>query len=462
MTAAVAPIRVTMCLRNPYTHDSRVEKEARTLSGAGYAVTVVCKAADGLPSVEERDGIRVLRVARSRLPIPGLRFLLNSRRFERVLAETRPQILHAHDSDTLGPVAATARRLGIPFVYDAHELWLGQGRWGRSWLWFAFMYLFFSVLERRLIRRSAAQVTVSPPIARWLEQRYHLRHVELLPNYPEAGPESRRDLRSLIDRQRLPLEAPIVLYLGGLMEERGLEALVQSIALWRSDAHLVLLGRGTLEDSLRRLAAETGVHQRVHMLAPVPPDEVVGWAASADVGVSPLVPSSLNNRYSLGNKLFQYMAAGLPVVASDFPQVRDVVVGSDAGLCVDTADPRQIASAIDGLLADRDRCRAMGRNARRAVERRYNWDVAARTLLEVYSSLGLDSRGPDAEPDGAPPRGLRRRPAATGHHPAKVGEVAAAYDSEEDHEGGVRRDATEPPDDVIRADERGSGETHGQ
>lgn len=391
MSAQVTPVRVTMCLRNPYTHDSRVEKEARTLSGAGYAVTVVCKAAAGLPSVEERDGIRVVRVARSRLPIPGWRFLLNSRRFERALAETRPQILHAHDSDTLGPVAATAGRLGVPFVYDAHELWLGQGRWGRSRLWFALMYLFFSVLERRLIRRSAAQVTVSQPIARWLERRYHLQHVEFLPNYPEAGPESRRDLRTRIDRQSLPEGTPIILYLGGLMEERGLEALVQSIPLLRSDAHLVLLGQGLLEGSLRRLAVEMGVDQRVHVLAPVPPDEVVGWAASADLGVSPIAPSLLSYRYSLPNKLFQYMAAGLPVVASDFPQVRDVVVGSDAGFCVDTTDAQQIASAIDGLLADQDRCRAMGRNARRAVEERYNWDVSARTLLEVYRSLGVEA-----------------------------------------------------------------------
>lgn len=382
-----------MCVRNPYTHDSRVEKEARTLSGAGYSVTVVCKAAAGLPSVEERDGIRIVRPARSGLLIPGWRFLRYGRTFERALIETRPQILHAHDSDTLGPVAAAARRLDVPFVYDAHELWLGQGRWGLSWPYFAPMYVFFSILERRLIRRSAAQVTVSPPIARWLERRYHLQHVELLPNYPEAGPESRRDLRTRIDPQSLPQGAPIILYLGGLLEERGLEALVQSIPLLRSSAHLVLLGQGALEVRLRRLAAELGVDQRVHLLAPVPPDEVIGWAASADIGVSPIVPSCLNYRYSLPNKLFQYMAAGLPVVASDFPQVRDVVVGSDAGLCVDTTDPQQIASAVDGLLADRDRRRAMGSNARRAVEERYNWDVAARTLLDVYRSLGLETAG---------------------------------------------------------------------
>lgn len=380
-----------MCVRNPYTHDTRVEKEARTLSGAGFSVTVVCDSAANLPRLEERDGIRVVRVERSGPSIPGWRFLHHSRTFMRALVATRPQILHAHDSDALGPVAAAARRLGIPFVYDAHDLWLGRPRRDRSRLYFALNQLFFSILERRLISRSAAQMTVSPPIARWLERRYHLRHVELVPNYPETGSEPRLELRTRIDPQSLAQEAPIILYLGGLMAARGLEALVQSIPLLRSGAHLVLLGQGALESTLRRLAAELGVDQRVHLLAPVPSDEVVGWAASADIGVSPIVPSCLNYRYSLPNKLFQYMAAGLPVVASDFPQVRDVVIGSDAGVCVDTTDPQQIASAIDRLLADQDRRGVMGRNARRAVEERYNWDVAARTLLEVYRPLALET-----------------------------------------------------------------------
>ena len=387
MSARGAPIRVTMCLRNPYTHDTRVEKEARALSGAGFSVTVVCDFAAGLAQSELRDGVRIVRVKRSGPSIPGWRFLHHGRTLTRALVETRPQILHAHDSDTLGPVAAAARRLGVPFVYDAHELWLGRPRRGRSRLYFALSHLFFAVLQHRLIPRSAAQITVSPPIARWLERRYRLQHVALVPNYSEARLEVRHDLRSRVDLQSLPQEAPIVLYLGGLQEGRGLEALLQSIPLLRSGAHLVLLGQGPLEATLRRLAAELGVDQRVHLLPPVPPDEVIGWAASAGIGVSPLVPSSLNNRYSLGNKLFQYMAAGLPVVASDFPQVRDVVVGSDAGVCVDTTDAHKIASAIDVILADEQRRAAMGRNARNAVEEHYNWEVSARALLEVYRRL---------------------------------------------------------------------------
>src|SRR4029453_977833 len=95
-------------------------------------------------------------------------------------------------------------------------------------------------------------------------------------------------------------------------------------------ARLVLLGGGGLAPALRDLADQLAVGERVHLLAPVPSAEVVAYAASGTIGVSPIIPSCLNYRYSLPNKLFQYMAAGIPVVASDFDQVRDVVLGSDA------------------------------------------------------------------------------------------------------------------------------------
>ena len=98
----------------------------------------------------------------------------------------------------------------------------------------------------------------------------------------------------------------------------------------------------------------------VHVLEPVAPELVEAYAASADIGVSPIVASCLNYRYSLPNKLFQYMAAGIPVVASDFRQVRDVVEGSGAGVVVDTTRPEAIARAIGRILADPDRGRRNG------------------------------------------------------------------------------------------------------
>jgi glycosyltransferase involved in cell wall biosynthesis len=217
--------RIVMLVRNAYTHDTRVEKEARTLTDAGFEVTIVADAAPGLPERETRDRSTVIRVPRTAAAIPGLRFLLHERRLARRLTELRPTYLHAHDSNALLAVAIAAGRLRVPFVLDAHELWLGRPPRDRPALYRLAFRAWYTVLERLLVPRAAAVVTVSPPIARHLERRYRLPGVELVPNYPEISrPVARREIRRLV--QGIPSSAPVVLHLGAFMPDRGLEQLV--------------------------------------------------------------------------------------------------------------------------------------------------------------------------------------------------------------------------------------------
>jgi glycosyltransferase involved in cell wall biosynthesis len=378
---------VAMLVRNPFTHDTRVEKQARTLAGAGYRVTVVADAGAGLPERESRGEIEVRRIARRGPRVPGLRFVLHEALLAGTLRELKADVYHAHDSNGLIPAAWAARARGVPFVYDAHDLWLGRPRRERSRVYFALSQALYAVVERLLVPRAAATLTVSAPIARHLERRYGLERVHLVPNYPEpTGQVATKDLRSLPDGASIDPHAPVVLYLGGLMAGRGLEQLVEAIALVPS-AQLVLLGQGPLADELRQRAERLGAGARVTLLAPVAPDEVVAFAASADIGVSPIVPSCLNYRYSLPNKLFQYMAAGIPVLASDFPQVREIVETAACGVLVDTSRPGAMAGAIERLLADPAEARAMGERGRAAVDARYHWAAAGRTLLELYRGL---------------------------------------------------------------------------
>jgi glycosyltransferase involved in cell wall biosynthesis len=378
---------VVMLVRNPYTNDTRVEKEARALIGAGYRVTIVADAGPGLPMDEDRDGSRVVRVPRSGPALPGLRYAWHELTLLRVLRSLRPAVLHAHDTNALFPVAMTARRLRVPFVYDAHDLWLGRPRRERSRLYFALNQAVYRLVETLFVPRAAAVLTVSAPIAKHLARVYRLTAVDLVPNYPDFdGDVLARDLRDLPDAAGLVPELPIVLYLGGLMGGRGLEELVDAMPAI-GDAQLVLLGGGYLGPSLKRRADAIGAGERVHLLSPVPSDQVVAYAASAQIGVSPIVPSCLNYRYSLPNKLFQYMAAALPVVASDFPQVRDIVEGAACGALVDARRPDDIALAVNRILADGDAARAMGSRGRNAINERYNWGVSAAALLEVYARL---------------------------------------------------------------------------
>lgn len=376
---------VAMLVRNSYTHDSRVEKEVRTLIGAGYRVTVVADAGPGLPVREERDGAVVIRVGRVGPPIPGLRFVVHEWRLTALLRDLGPDILHAHDSNALLPVAVAAAHLGRPYLYDAHDLWLGRLRRGRSLPYFWLSQLYYALLQRIAVPRAAAVITVSGPIVAHLRQRYRPGWIGLVANYPEPpGEPSPRDLRG---HAGVVGHDPVAVYLGGLMSGRGLEQLIDAVARLPG-VHLVLLGDGGLADDLRLRARERGVTERVHFAVPVPPDQVVDFAAGAQVGVSPVLGTSLNYRYSLPNKLFQYMAAGIPVVASDLPQVREVVEGSGCGMVADTSRPEAIADAIASVLADPVEARAMGERGRRAVVERYNWDASASVLLEAYRRMG--------------------------------------------------------------------------
>jgi glycosyltransferase involved in cell wall biosynthesis len=385
MTEPPRSHHVVMLVRNPYTHDSRVEKEARTLVGAGHRVSIVADAARGLPARETRDGSQIHRVPRRGPPVPGLRFIVHEWRLARRLRALRPTVLHAHDTNALVPVALAAQRLGIPYVYDAHDLWLGRPRRGRSRLYFALSQFYHGLVERLLVPRARATLTVSPPIVRHLRRRYGLPVVHLVPNYPEVGPPvERRDLRDLPGGEVIHRAQPIVLYLGGLMGGRGLEQLVDAIALV-PEVTLVMLGSGAEEEPLLARAAAQGAS--VLVLPPVAPELVEAYAASATIGVSPIVPSCLNYRYSLPNKLFQYMAAGIPVVASNFRQVREVVVGSGCGVVVDTTRPEAIARGVRGVIADPAEAAAMGARGRAAVVNRYNWDVSAQVLLGVYAEV---------------------------------------------------------------------------
>ena len=378
---------VVMLLRNPFTHDSRVEKEARSLIGAGYRVTVVADAAEGLPSRERRGRIDVRRLDRRLRRMPGVRFLVHEARLARALRALKPDVLHAHDSNALIAVGLAARSLGVPFVYDAHDLWLGRPRRERGHVYFALNQLLYRIVEGLLVPRAAVTITVSEPIVRHLRRRYRLRRVELVPNYPEPGSAgARSELRSLVGGGSIGHRGAVVLYLGGLMAGRGLEQLVGAIGLAPS-TELAILGDGPLAPDLLRRAAGVGAADRVHLLAPVAPEEVTAYAASADVGVSPIVPSCLNYRYSLPNKLFQYMAAGIPVVASDLPQVREVVDGARCGVVVDTTRPSAIARAIEQLASDPAEARAMGTRGRAAVEERYHWAAAGAVLVRAYAGL---------------------------------------------------------------------------
>lgn len=323
----------------------------------------------------KRSGRRLLLV-----PHKPLMFFDYYRRAYRLVGADPPEALHAHDLNTLPVAAVLAARLRLPLTYDTHELYpemstLSQ-REAATWRF----------LERRLAKRADHVVTVCDSIAAEIECRYGIARPTVLLNCPVAedangGPAN----AAKILEAQVGLEGssePIVLYQGGFTPHRGLPTLVRS-AHELARGMIVLMGWGRLEDELRALIAREGLEDRVRIAGPVPQEQVVAYAACATVGVIPYEPVGLNNTYTTPNKLFDYMAAGLPVAASRLPELTRFVEGGGMGLTFPPGDPAALASALNQMLAHPERYSEMRERARESA-RRYTWERESVKLLALY------------------------------------------------------------------------------
>jgi glycosyltransferase involved in cell wall biosynthesis len=343
-------------------------KECRSLAAAGYDVHYVApEATDG-----KRDGVTLHGFA---LP-GGYRPLQIARRLWRVWRTARPiraDLVHFHEPALL-PVALLCRRSGARVVYDVHEDHLSaleDGPYSETW-----KRLGLRLFERLARRSCDGFVAATPAIARSLPAD---RTVEVL-NYArteEFAPASAR-----------PTNGAHVVYVGVITRGRALREMIEAAERLRDpEARLVLIGAFATEE-LEQEARSLPGWRRVDYLGPRSRDEVGAQLAAARAGLVLFHPQP-NHTEALPNKIFEYMAAGLPVVASDFPYWRSLLEPIDCAVWVDPLDAGRIAAAIDELLADEERAHEMGRRGAGAVRERLNWEHEAPKLIELYERLGV-------------------------------------------------------------------------
>ena len=354
--------------------DTRIfHKQARTLAKAGYGVTLVAPHDKN----ETVDGVRIIA-----LPRPRNRFARifgHTWRALRVATRQRADVYHFHDPELL--LAGVLLRLltRAKVIYDVHEdvpqqilskTWLPRGvRKPTSFL--------FSLLEKTTSRCCHAVVPATEGIAE------HFRHRELsvIHNFPDL---------KLIDESE-PAERngeeTSVVYIGGITWLRGATEMLDALRIV-AESHPVRLNLigGFHPPQLEEEARKRPEWAHVSYFGWKPATEVYGVLRAADVGLACLHPIP-RHRVALSVKLFEYMAAGIPVVASDFPLWQEIVAGSSCGLNVDPLDPQAIADAICYLIEHPDDAQEMGRRGRQAVEQKYNWQTEARKLLALYERL---------------------------------------------------------------------------
>lgn len=381
-----------LLVRNAVDHDARVLRAARvaerSLPGSALVLGVATTTAPAGRTIVE--GVQVLRLpartpaltrllerraertkgtkptsapaitaapaltwtGRARRILSGLSF---SRQALSVARRTRPGLVHANDWNTMWTGLAIKLGFGARLVYDSHELWPDRnGRWEwRPWL----------LAGEALFMRAADEViTSSPGYADALAKRYRVSRPLVVRNIPEpctsAGraPSGRasQELLSAIGRSQVagPPSPARVVYVGGLMPGRGLEQMIDALALL-PDVRLYAIGPGarSYRTNVLLRARAAGVEDRVVLRDAVAPGEVQGVLLGAAAGLCLIQPICRSYELSLPNKLFEYAAAGVPVLASDAPVIAAVVRAHGLGQVVAGDHPSAIATSLERLLA---------------------------------------------------------------------------------------------------------------
>ncbi len=296
---------------------------------------------------------------------------------------------HGHDATGLEAAGRAFRRRGGAIVYDSHEIFLESGsNAARPRV----LKALIARSERGWTHRAMALVTVNDSLAAELGRRLRPRRTVVVHNAPDRWdppPERAELIRAAAG---IAADAAIALYHGGFSAHRGLEELAAAILEPGLECvHAVYLGYGSMRAGLDAMARDPRYGGRIHVLNAVPPSELIPWVASADVGVMPIQASTLNHRLSTPNKLFESLAGGLPVVVSDFPEMRSIVLdnpGGPLGEVCDPSDPASIAAAIRRVLDPTEgERRALRARCLAAAHERWNWEHESAALVALYAAL---------------------------------------------------------------------------
>ncbi|RAK70515.1 glycosyltransferase [Hymenobacter edaphi] len=361
--------RLLFAVTTDLNYDQRMQRICASLAGAGYQVRLVGRQwPNSQPLTAQPYEQHRLRCWFSRGKLFYLEY--NLRLLLYLLGQRGFAAYGCADLDAALPTWLRARLGRVPFVYDAHELFtevpevVGRPAVRRLWL----------AVERFVVPRATLAYTVGPALARLFEQRYGrafgtVRNISRLAENAPATPNE-----------------GYILYQGALNAGRGLEALLE--AMPAVSARLVVCGEGDLSDGLRRRAQDLGLLQngRVEFRGYVLPAELREVTARAAVGISVLENLGLSYYYSLANKFFDYLHAGVPQLISPFPEYLALNEQYQVAEVVPELTPAALAAALNRLLGDATHYQQLAHNCQRA-RLELNWQHEEQELQRLFAAL---------------------------------------------------------------------------
>jgi glycosyltransferase involved in cell wall biosynthesis len=358
---------IYFCVTNDLRFDQRMGRICQSLSASGYEVTLVGrKLSSGtiLPGKPYHQVILECHARKGRWM-----YLEYNIRLFFFLLKSRPDLITAIDLDTILPCYLISIIRKIPRAYDAHELFtemkevITRPAIHKAWL----------TIEKWMVPRFPRGYTVSQSIADEFEKRYGVQYGVIM-NTPVL--QARREKKSGVKSY--------LLYQGAVNEGRGLEWLIP--AMNDVNAELWICGEGNFSDSCRQLIKDHSLTHKVLVKGMLSPEELLEVSADAYAGINLVEPLGLNQLYSLANKFFDYIHAGIPQLTMDFPEYRRINEQYEVAILIKTLTPQIIAGALNNLLQNEVLHHRLLTNCHAAAFA-FNWQNEENKLRLFYKNL---------------------------------------------------------------------------
>lgn len=299
---------------------------------------------------------------------------INSRLYKAIL-ETQPDIIHANDLDTLIPSYKASKKLKCRIIYDTHEIFL-ENLWVKNNKITKYIWGFF---EKRIIKKVDKVVCVSHASSEYLQKKYGIDAPMIVTNCIS----STQVINYLVKKS----EKLEVLNHGQFYGGRGYDIMIEAAKylIGYADIEFVLRGFGSMEDMLRKKVVDDGI-KNVRFAPPVKVEELIPEAAKAWVGLAITEASCLNFELSVSNKLFEYAAAGLPVVMSDIPEHRYLNQKYDFGIILENNSPKCLADTISRMYKSTELYERLKSSSER-LSHEVTWENEFAHLMEMERSL---------------------------------------------------------------------------
>lgn len=361
-------------MTNDLYTDQRVKRVATLLAGQGYEVRGIGRRLASTPQNPALD-FPVHRYKMLFTKGPLFYAFYNKRLFFSLLFCRQPALFISNDLDTLTPNFLVSRIRRVPLIYDSHEYFtevpelINRKGTRAIWKW----------IEGRIVPRLKHAVTVTASIAEAYAKMYGTRF-RVVRNVPEKKVDAEKSLDEGAD------SAPILIYQGALNVGRGIELMIDSMQ-YLEGMKLCIAGAGDIEKELVERVARMGLEDQVIFKGRLHPDELAGLTASASLGLSLEEDRGLNYRYSLPNKIFDYIHAGIPVICSDLPEMSTLVQSYQVGAICKERKAESVAKLVKEVLAAKEKG-AWGKSLEKARSE-LCWEKEAKHYLELIAATKI-------------------------------------------------------------------------